>query len=265
MLSKLSGIRAVLFDVYGTLIISGDGGTAPDPARALRDAVKATTNVADIDAERGVQCLRDAIDCRHRELRGQGIDYPEVEMTDIWCRTVADLVEGGCLPGDARHLDAKRLAVEYEVRVNPAWPMPGLRETLRTLDGGGIAIGLVSNAQFYTPLLFPALLEASAEELGVDASLQYYSYQFGHAKPGLRLYAEAGRELARRGIQPDGVLYVGNDMLNDMVPATRMGFHPALFAGDARSLRLRTGDPRVDPARPELIIDDLASLIECLG
>jgi putative hydrolase of the HAD superfamily len=61
---------------------------------------------------------------------------------------------------------------------------------------------------------------------------------------------------------PDQVLYVGNDMRNDICPAAATGFHTALFAGDKRSLRLREDDRKCARTRPDIIITDLMQLLE---
>jgi putative hydrolase of the HAD superfamily len=125
-------------------------------------------------------------------------------------------------------------------------------------------MGIVSNAQFYTRELFPALLERSTDDCGFAADLQIYSYEQGFAKPGQYLYRLAAQRLATRGIVPSEALYVGNDMLNDIAPAQRAGFRTALFAGDARSLRLRAEDPQVDGIRPDLVVTRLLDLNGCI-
>jgi len=94
--------------------------------------------------------------------------------------------------------------------------------------------------------------------------LQFYSYRTGHAKPGLVLHRMAAEALGRRGIRPADAVYVGNDMLNDVYPAAQLGFRTALFAGDARSLRLHQGDPRLDGLAPDLVLNDLGELIGCV-
>ena len=66
------------------------------------------------------------------------------------------------------------------------------------------------------------------------------------------------------GIETSSVLYLGNDMLNDILPADRAGFQTALFAGDARSLRLRKDDPRCQGLAADLVITDLMQLVELL-
>ena len=77
------------------------------------------------------------------------------------------------------------------------------------------------------------------------------------------MFERAADSLAARGIVGDEVLYVGNDMLNDVMPAASVGFRTALCAGDARSLRLREGDERIMGVSPDLVLSDLAQLDEC--
>jgi putative hydrolase of the HAD superfamily len=56
------------------------------------------------------------------------------------------------------------------------------------------------------------------------------------------------------------VLYVGNDLLNDVLPASKIGFRTALFAGDRRSLRWRENDSRTSGVTPDVVITRLADL-----
>ncbi|MGA0334565.1 MAG: HAD family hydrolase [Kiritimatiellia bacterium] len=82
------------------------------------------------------------------------------------------------------------------------------------------------------------------------------------AKPSLRLYQNLLEKL--KEIKPEECLFVGNDMLNDVMPAQRVGMRTALFAGDRRSLRLRSGDSRVQGVEPDLVLTHLNQLMECL-
>ena len=123
---------------------------------------------------------------------------------------------------------------------------------------------MISNAQFFTGLLFPALTGCSLPDWGCENTLAFLSYEHGQAKPGTYLYELAARELARRGIKPAETLFVGNDMLNDIAPASRCGFRTALFAGDQRSLRMRAGDPRVNGIEADIVITELPQLQTCL-
>ena len=264
-LIRLPNVRAVLFDVYGTLLISASGevGTAtacPAPT-ALREALAALG----INTDRLVSqaALEPTIQRHHAEARAEGVDYPEVDIRTVWHQTLAELVTQGQLSPAALRVDLSRLAVEYECRVNPVWPMPGLRACVLALRDRRV-LGIVSNAQFFTAWLFPALLGKTLEELGFAARMQYFSYRYGVAKPSPRLFEPSLQALAADGIRPDQTVYVGNDMLNDVTAAAAAGLRTALFAGDRRSLRWRREDPRVGAATPDLIITQLPQLPDCV-
>ena len=107
-------------------------------------------------------------------------------------------------------------------------------------------------------------MTGSAEDLGFEPKLQIYSYQYGLGKPSARLFEPAVDELRKRSIDPDEAIFVGNDMLNDILPATQVGFRTALFAGDARSLRMREDDARVSKIAPDLILTELGQLNRCI-
>ncbi len=261
VLGRLEGIRAVLFDLYGTLVISGSGevgvagraaGLAPAPEQSLQQSLSAVGIHECVEPARGIECYFAAIKDSHRRSHRAGIDYAEVDIVEIWREVLTEMSRHGLIdPVAAKTADVRRLAVEYEARTNPCWPMPQLRECLAGLQGRGMKLGIVSNAQFYSAELFPALLGEPAERLGFSPDLQYYSYKYGCAKPGTTLFEMAAEALAGRGIAPGEALYVGNDLLNDVWAADKVGFRTALFAGDARSLRLRNGDPRIDGISPE--------------
>lgn len=268
-LRSLCGVRAVLFDLYGTLLVSGIGevGTVAEGAsQAAVVAALEAMGVAPTGSLEGVAArMQGRVRAVHAEItRRHGIDYPEVQMPEIWSDVLAELARHGALdPADVDRIDPEQFAVEYEARANPCWPMPGLQRCLAALREQGLLLGIVSNAQFYTPLLFPALLGRTAEACGFEPHLQFYSYRHGHAKPGPALFALAARALSERGVGAEETLYVGNDMLNDVAAASRLGFRTALFAGDARSLRLREGDPRTAGATPTLVVTDLADISQC--
>ncbi len=256
-LVPLPDVRAVLFDIYGTLFISAAGdigtGLAVDGDSAFRAALEAVG----LPPGGGAELLTRAIEAEHARKRAAGIDHPEVDIVAIW-RAVLER-----LGLSAPETTLRRLALEYELRVNPVWPMPGLAETIDALRHRGLRLGVVSNAQFFTPLLFPAFLGRSLEELGFAPGLCFYSWRVGIAKPSRRLYDLAAAELARQGIEPRQVLYVGNDRRNDIWPADQVGFRTGLFAGDARSLRLREDDPRCRAVQPTCVFKTLPQIPEC--
>lgn len=261
-LVALPEIRAVLFDIYGTLIVSGSGDVGSDHLDHRRASLTEVLNHFELEAicdvREATEKFTDTIRADHERAKADGIRYPEVDYREIWERVLPKIVR------DSNAVDIPTFAVEFELRVNPTWPMPDAAAVLDQLRQSELMLGIVSNAQFFTPLLFPALLNRDLEALGVTPELMYFSYEHRQAKPGTALYGLAKTKLADLGIAPNQVLYVGNDMLNDVTAAREVGFRTALFAGDQRSLRLRVDDDRVHGVEADIVVTGLPQLIECL-
>lgn len=274
--APVDGIRAILFDIYGTLFVSasGDVGTALSDgennrfteafAEAVPHLVGMRARARDLPAELGERASEayfSAISRAHAVSRRAGIDHPEVEIRRIWQEACAELTSGGLLSRHPDPADIERLALAYELRSNPVWPMPEASRTIGELAAAGYRLGVVSNAQFFTPLLFPALMGAEAEELGFDPGACAYSFAHGVAKPSSRLFDGPLRHLGDNyGIMPAEILYIGNDMRNDILTAGRAGCRTCLFAGDGRSLRLRGGDRDVADITPDAVIRSMSEL-----
>ena len=251
-------VQSILFDIYGTLLISdsGDIGMAGEktPKQDQLDNLLKKYGIT-MYATDVVSRLHQTIRARHSELRGSGVDFPEVEIDRIW----ETILPG--LPYDK----IRSFAIEFELIVNPIYPMPHLRKTLRACSKSGVILGIISNAQFYTPLLFEWFLQAGLRDMGFVPELTIFSFKEGRAKPSVALFERAAERLTIHGVKHASVLYVGNDMLNDMLPAKQVGFITALFAGDTRSLRTRDDDPRCQKLKPDIVITDLLQLTEFIS
>jgi putative hydrolase of the HAD superfamily len=252
--SLVGKIQCVLFDIYGTLFISGSGDIrVAAKSSSLTDGLEHLRRKYDVDKtpQALVAELHDAIETKHRELREGGVDYPEVRIDEIW-QQILEI-------DDMQRV--RNFAVEYELIVNPVYPMPYLGMLLAACRQKNLQMGIISNAQFFTPLLFEWFLDAHVEQLGFDSELVFLSYQLGYAKPSLVPFRMAASAINAKGFDITAALFVGNDMLNDIYPAHHLGFQTALFAGDARSLRLRTDESRCADLSADLILTDLGQLI----
>jgi len=272
VLNVLEGIRAILFDVYGTLVISGSGdvGTIQEQtgAGAFSIALK-ETGFEILQAEMlqniGAGLLKDTIKDFHKKQHASGVEYPEVEIRDIWRSVLETCIQDKMIKGPLSSEMISRFAVEYECRTNPTYPMPGLETMLEQLGKNGFPLGIVSNAQFYTPLLFDALLHTAFQEAGFDPRLCSWSYAQMEAKPSTQLFQGPIEALKKHhAIQAHEIVYVGNDMRNDIWTASSCGLRTVLFAGDARSLRLRKDDENVSHVTPDAVITNLGQLIGIL-
>lgn len=257
--------RALLFDLYGTLFASAAGG---EPA-SREDGAQLADEAADDAGSRGeapgAEALRlladelevlgfaggpgafaaafDALVAKSREKALLRQPHPEVEVAELAARL---------LPG-ATGRRTRRAALLLEAWRNPCAPMPGARELLLGLRDSGLRLGIVSNAQFYSPLLFEALLGAVPEALGFEEELCSYSFELRVGKPGPEPYLRALGPLLAEGLGAGEVLMLGNSYANDVRPAAELGLMTVLFSGDARSFRPgKAGGPEPDSVLGEL-------------
>ncbi len=250
-------IKCLLFDIYGTLFISESGDIG-----ILKNNLEKTKYLSDLlkkyNIHHSVQSLLNtlvkAISIEHRDMKNQGIEYPEVNIDLIW-KDILEFEDPGLV---------RNFAIEFEMLVNPIYPMPDLKKLFLFCKNTHIKMGIISNAQFFTPVLFELFLDAKPQTLGFHPDLIYYSYKFNHAKPSTLLFEMAEKKLRTMNINVNSVLYIGNDMLNDIYPSHRTGFNTALFAGDSRSLRLRKNNIKCKDLSPDIIITDLMQLMDHL-
>ena len=87
-------------------------------------------------------------------------------------------------------------------------------------------------------------------------------HKLGRGKPDVYLYHQLVKPLKKRDIIPEEVLFVGNDMLKDMLSASKAGFKTCFFAGDKRAYRLRKDHKEASDFKPDYIITELNQLLE---
>ncbi len=215
--APLTQYRAVVFDIYGTLLIAPAGGVKPDPASdpVLREILR---QFGHEPPESPSTALHTAV-LRHHAAAG--VPYPEIDLRVLW-REVLSLDPG---------TDTNPLVEAIESAWHPSRPMPGAAAFIRRLSRSGVSLGLLSNAQCNT---LPSLGEI--KDL-FAAELTLLSFQHGIAKPAPALFELLASRLAGRGISPAETLYIGNDPLHDIVPAATCGFKTALFTGHPESIR----------------------------
>jgi len=209
--------RAVIFDIYGTLLIAPRGGVRPDPLAdpLLREILRNF----DFNPPTSPSSELHAAVLRHHAA--SPAEFPEIDLRVLW-REILDLAPG---------TDTAALVEALEAAWHPARPMPGAEQIIGRLARSGISLGLLSNAQCNTLAVLGGISDLFAPELTI------LSYQHGLAKPSPELFKILTERLAGRGITPAETLFVGNDPRQDIQPAAAAGFQTALFTGHPDSLR----------------------------
>lgn len=267
-------IKAVIFDIYGTLLISSSGDI--DQATLNKENLQTAMEAGGFDFNSCkpevctflLEQLQNQIAIQHNELRSNGHPFPDVDIFRVWRNMFEKAEKKGLIKLTGNEAWADTIFV-FEILSNKVYPMPGMKEVLLAIKAKGIPMGIVSNAQFYTPIIMNYFLTG---ELSTKQEIEYfeedlavYSFKELRAKPDTKLFDKFLPTLEQKyNIMPNEAIFVGNDMLKDVYTATNSGLKTVLFAGDERSLRLREDDMRVKGMFPNFIINDLSQLIDII-
>ncbi len=252
--------RVILLDIYGTVLLSGSGEVGSDlraPARgavgggASGDTGREQVGRRFIDTfcelsgtgdgevlEKIMQHYREEIRLEHARKRDAGFAHPEVDIIEIWVRVIGGYARAaGAGARETERGAAAELALLFELWNNPVQVAGGVADLLAYCRQAGIGLGVISNAQFYTPLILEAALGRGLAGLGFDERLLWWSYVGRRAKPDVWMFEQAIGAIAGQ-VGPGEILYVGNDQRNDVTCANKSGMQSCLYYGDERSVRL---------------------------
>jgi len=221
-------VRAIIFDIYGTLLEVG-----PPPAEAdtlwellWQDQVKcpAPSSLAQFSAA----CDR-IIAREHEAARARGIPHPEVFWPDVAGEALPEL---GALPDSARDdFFFHQAQLWHTVRLPTA-----ATETLRTLGQSSLLLGIASNAQPYTLReLDEALAGSSLFRALFKPALCFWSFEHGFSKPDPHVFRLLTMRLRAFGIPPTETLMVGDRLDHDIEPARAQGWQTWWLSPPARA------------------------------
>ncbi|HZK08411.1 MAG TPA: HAD family hydrolase [Bacteroidales bacterium] len=273
-LDKIDGIKAIIFDIYGTLVVSASGDidqidlsqqnmrTALEEADYLlpeNNPKKGEAVVAEL-----LQKFTDTLRKHQQQLRDAGVPFPETDIRLVWDEWLKYALDSAYITTNGAS-DITRLTFVFEMLSNKIHPMPDMLEVLHYFHDRKYPLGIVSNAQFYTPVMMNYFIDGQArntESLPLfNDDITQFSYSLRKAKPDRTLFAPVLKALKENyGIAPQESVFVGNDMYNDIYPAQDMGMKTVFFAGDERALRLREDKAEVKNLRPDAVITELIQL-----
>jgi putative hydrolase of the HAD superfamily len=144
---------------------------------------------------------------------------------------------------------------------------PGVTEALSALRNSSIDLGIVSNAQFYTPIDLTLLVRDQSQgkfedfnEL-FDPDFTIFSFEWGAAKPDPLLFRKLFDALYEHRILPQQTVFVGNDLVLDIEPAAAAGMKTAFFAGDRKSAYFHDREGEIIPDIAFSSFRDLPAMI----
>ncbi len=238
-------IRALLFDLWGTLVFDSPQQDEPRRATRVRLTLEALRSAGQPYPEETVTAALRTLSREHGTLHRQGRDIAVPEKVERFLNQVE--------PDLAQRLSAKTVrAVEDALvapgRLTPPFPAPGAIETLREAQARGLALGLISN----TGLTPGYVLREVLADHGLLPFFQVltFSDEARLAKPAAEIFHCT---LEALGVPPADALFVGDIPALDVVGPQAVG----MWA-------VQVGDRQLDGAQPHARIDALPELFPAL-
>jgi FMN phosphatase YigB (HAD superfamily) len=282
-LPPMRGLKAVLWNVYGTLVAIPFGELVFEhPTPMIMDvALDKTINEFKMWGSMSRKPGAPAEYMRHlyaQELlllkaAGGGERYPELPAEKIWENLIKKLFQKD-YKFDAGFYGSineysRKVAYFFHASLQGTAAQPGAAEALKLAQDAGLKQGLLADAQIFTTVQLSRGLKAQDASLNFDQvflpALRSLSYEVKARKPSDTLFRHAVAQLAAQGIKPEQALHVGSRVARDIAPARKMGMKTALYAGDKSSLEA-SAEALKDPAqRPDALLTELAQVTHLLG
>jgi FMN phosphatase YigB (HAD superfamily) len=283
-LVRLPQVRAVLWNVYGTLLrIAGGELWFEHPQSfvmgvALDKTIQEYKMWASMSRKPGqpsdyMKQLYMQVLTEHRAVPGGTEKYPEVASDRVWEALIKKLFQKD-YKFDAGFFGSlnefsRKVAYFFHASLQGTASYDGAGEALRHVAQGGLKQGLLSDGQCFTRVQLQRGLAARDKNIDLekllDKDLIVLSYETRGRKPSERLFRHAVNALTQQGIAPNQVLHVGSRIQQDLLPARRLGMRTALFAGDRTSLQATAEQLKEPTNRPDVLLTELSQITDVIS
>jgi FMN phosphatase YigB (HAD superfamily) len=283
-LKRLRGVRAVLWNVYGTLLAIPLGElvfehpTSYVMTMALEKTIAEFKMWTSMSRKPGAPSeymghIYGSILAEQRMAPSPGEKYPEVLAERVWEGVLKKLFakEYNFDAGFYGSLNeySRKIAYFFHASLQGTAAYPGADRALRSVADAGLIQGLCADGQCFTGLQLQRGLGRLDAHLRFDdlvpESLRALSHNVRARKPSERLFQHAVDALAARGIEPREVLHVGSRLARDIAPAKKLGLRTALFAGDRASLDAPIDLVNQKSLKPNVLLTDLSQIADVIG
>jgi hypothetical protein len=283
-LTRLPQVKAVLWNVYGTLLTLTGGDLFfehPQPFvmdLALDKAVQEFKMWGSMSRKPGQpadhlgQIYRNVL-IEQRSSHLDGEKYPEVASDRLWEAIVKKLLQkdykfDAGFYGSLNEF-SRKIAYFFHASLQGTAAYPGAAAALHHVRAAGLDQGLLGEGQCFTLLQLQRGLSAQDPDVRLDdlltEGLVVLSAERRARKPSERLYRPALDLLEARGIEAAEVLVVGPRITHDVIAAKRLGMRTALFAGDKASLQAAPEQLKDPSSRPDVLLTDLPQIADVVG
>jgi FMN phosphatase YigB (HAD superfamily) len=284
-LEPLPGIRAVLWDVYGTLLRVTEGKFTCFPRDEIRLQIALDKTIHEFNMwnhmyrrpgppwQSIISVYRSNVERMTMVGTDRRGDYPEVDLADVWSGIIDRLYEKEFtydtdLYGDQSEFSEK-VAYFFHGNLQAIEARQAAVAAMRELSETGIIQGLLADGQSFTLVQLLRALAAQAtlpplHELFRPETI-LLSTQLGLRKPSKSLFELAVSKLRSLGIAPGEILHVSCRHKTDLIPAKAVGMKTALLVAEKSGLEVVPELLKDPVTRPDRLLTDLSQLRLIVG
>jgi FMN phosphatase YigB (HAD superfamily) len=281
-LKPMTGIRAVTWGIYGTLLTIAEGRLHLLHPEILCMEVALDKTIHEFNMwhsmsrkpgapwEYMYQQYKRLVEDARLAASPQAGEAPEVDSAEIW-QVLIERLGKKEFSWDEDYYGpieefCKKVAWFFHRSLQGVRSGPNALLALEHVRSIGLAQGLIGDGQCFTLVqLGRALAQVSASRLPSLGKLLTkgcvsLSYNQGVRQPAASLFKPVLERLAEQGISPGEILHVAPRLKEELAPARKLGLRTALYAGDASSLAATSADVNNQELRPDRILTDLRQI-----
>lgn len=285
MTKPLPGIRAVTFEVYGTLLRITDGRLVHRHPQALRMELALDKTIQEFNMwnsmtrkmgkpwEQLQTKYLNGLEEQQMASSGRKGDVTEVNSATLWRKLIGmldkkDYQYDQSFYGDLDEFAAK-VAYYFHSCLQGIEAAPGGLATLSSLSAAGVRVALLTDGQPFTAAQVLHAIQrceqTAVSESLLSSSLNTISADEGVKKPSRTLYLRAVERFAQIGIAPEQILHIGTRLKEDLSVAKSLRMRTALYAAEKLPLQA-TSQEMSDPAlRPDRLLTKLDQIRDVVG
>lgn len=281
--SPLPGIRAVAWNIYGTLLSIAHGELLfQHPTKfvmdtALEKTVQEFKMWGSMSRKPGQPSeymgqIYDKVLTEFRMAGSQGEKHPEILSEKIWEAILKKLFQKD-YKFDANFYGSlneysRKIAYFFHASLQGTACFDNAARAIEHIQSCGVLQGFIADAQCFTLVQLQRGLKNQGLALPVDllfpAEAKALSFEVRGRKPSERLFKHFLAGVAKRGIEPSQVLHIGSRIEKDIAPAKKLGMRTALFAGDKESVQATPEQLKDSATRPDALLTDLSQLVDMI-
>jgi FMN phosphatase YigB (HAD superfamily) len=280
----LPEVKAVLWNVYGTLIRIADGELLHETPDKLRMEVALDKTIREFNMWNSMtrkpgapwEYMLNIYQRIIEELQMAGTrrkgDVPEINSAVVWRRIVGKLAQKEYVYDESHYGDedslSEKIAYFFHSALQGHEAAPEAATTLIRLTQSGLMQGLLADAQCFTLVQLVSDLrgqEPAASRTIFRPELLIQSFREGVRKPSMSLFAAAFRALKALHLSPENVLYVSSRVMGDLAVAKSIGFRTAVYAGEKLGLSVTVDDLQNPETCPDRLVTRLTQIRDIVG